>query len=265
MTSFELSFLGIKLRSSPFYISNPVRRTDSSCKILYKQQSLKDEFDVVNVCNKIVRYTWATLSAFAYKRPAFDYGTDWITLSKYKVHLTALFTDTLTQISTIYKVRHSTSRTVTNSFTLRARNKISNLDLDIIYIYYPFFSLKSTFCIIIKSKCAVRPDSHDVPNGHVSSYEGYQAHNTIDQNSDGPLAQGITCIPPVGNQHKLENNKIFILEDASKTVEHLMVKCKVNVVRSLVRNLFCYSNPTGFFNCIFVMAMSRINNRTVAN
>ena len=47
------------------------------------------------------------------------------------------------------------------------KREVSDL-AHIIYILYPKFSLKSTFRIILKA-CTVRPDSHDVPNGHVAS------------------------------------------------------------------------------------------------
>ena len=51
--------------------------------------------------------------------------TGWIVLRTCKVHLTALFTDTQTDTHTDkydLKVRYATLRTLTNSFTLRARN-----------------------------------------------------------------------------------------------------------------------------------------------
>ena len=35
-----------------------------------QQQSLKNEYDAVNFRINTVHYTWATLSAFAYERPA---------------------------------------------------------------------------------------------------------------------------------------------------------------------------------------------------
>ena len=49
-------------------------------------------------------------------------GTGYIGLSTWKVYLTALFTDRHTDKYDL-KVRHSTLRTLTNSFTLRVRNK----------------------------------------------------------------------------------------------------------------------------------------------
>uniref|UniRef100_M4B4E3 Uncharacterized protein n=1 Tax=Hyaloperonospora arabidopsidis (strain Emoy2) TaxID=559515 RepID=M4B4E3_HYAAE len=45
--------------------------TESSCKTLYNNQSLKKEYDVVNVCINSIQYAQATRSAFAYQRPAF--------------------------------------------------------------------------------------------------------------------------------------------------------------------------------------------------
>ena len=38
-----------------------------------RQQSLKNEYDAVNICVNPVQYTRATRSAFAYDRPAFAY------------------------------------------------------------------------------------------------------------------------------------------------------------------------------------------------
>ena len=32
---------------------------------------MKEEYDAVNVCINPVQYTWATRSAFSYKRPVF--------------------------------------------------------------------------------------------------------------------------------------------------------------------------------------------------
>ena len=67
---------------------------------------------------------WLWIYLYTYEK-----GTGLIALSTCNLHLTALFTDTHTDKYDL-KVWHSTLRTVTNSFTLRARNNV------IVWLYH---------------------------------------------------------------------------------------------------------------------------------